>query len=82
MFLETIFAGFKTILLNSVLYYFFRCSVFLVEHETRELVAKVFDGDVRKNSAGEEIQTVSQSGLSTQVTWSMQCMLGDHVTSA
>ena len=25
-----------------------RCSVFLLERETNELVAKVFDGDIRK----------------------------------
>ena len=31
----------------------FRCSVFLVERETEELVAKVFDGDVKRNDTGE-----------------------------
>ena len=33
-----------------------RCSVFLLEKETNELVAKVFDGDIREQ---KEIQVVS-----------------------
>ena len=35
-----------------------RCSVFLLEKDTNELVAKVFDGDVR-----EKIQTVCSNYL-------------------
>ena len=42
-----------------------RCSVFLVERETQELVAKVFDGDVRKNKSGE-IQPVREVHVNNQ----------------
>ena len=61
------------------MFYHFRCSVFLVEKETEELVAKVFDGDVRKNESGE-IQPVRLVRVTTAHTASRVASTGHYVS--